>query len=309
MNRWLRLRASEWIFIGFFGYLGALSHWFPDRPNLQHQPAAFLILIFLVFVALAGLEQTRISRGISMARDFLPIVITLLAFRQMEYFLPPHFDHRLENVWIQWDRTLLESWHLKAAIEKFGAILPLYLELCYLAVYGLPFYCIAILYAENKRAAVDRFLVIYLTGTLVAYSLFPFFPSQPPRYVFPQVDTPGVITVLRRLNLAILKEGTIHIGVFPSAHVSSAFAAAWGMFLVLPRRKVFGWTLLVYAVSVSLSTIYGRYHYAADVAAGFGVSLVSAAAALLSNRASRNGFGTAEASVDSAVPQTIAQPE
>lgn len=309
MNRWLKLRASEWIFVGLFGYLAVLSHWFPDRPNLQHQPAEFLAFVFVLFVSLARLEQTRMSRGISIARDFLPILITLVAFRQMEYFLPPHFDHHFENVWIRWDRTLLENWHLKAAIEKFGAMLPLYLEFCYLVVYGLPFYCVAILYAQNKRTAVDRFLVIYLTGTLVAYSLFPFFPSQPPRYVFPQIDAPGTITVLRRLNLAILKEGTIHIGVFPSAHVSSAFAAAWGMFLVLPHRKVFGWTLLVYAVSVSLATIYGRYHYAADVAAGFGVSLVSAVVALLLNRASQNGLDTAEASVDSAVPQTIAHPE
>jgi membrane-associated phospholipid phosphatase len=37
--------------------------------------------------------------------------------------------------------------------------------------------------------------------------------------------------------------------------------------------------MLLYAVSVSVATVYGRYHYAVDAAAGFAVSLVGAAAA------------------------------
>ena len=106
------------------------------------------------------------------------------------------------------------------------------------------------------------------------------------------MDSPGIDTVIRRLNLAILRGATIHVGVFPRAHVSSVFSAAWGMFLVLPRKKVFGWTLLAYAVSVSLSTIYGRYHYTADVLAGFAVSLAAAVVALLLHRSARRPLNT-----------------
>ena len=61
--------------------------------------------------------------------------------------------------------------------------------------------------------------------------------------------------------------------------MSSAFSAAWGLFVVLPKRRKFAWGTLFYACSVSVATIYGRYHYTADVAAGFGVSLVAAAVA------------------------------
>ena len=86
--------------------------------------------------------------------------------------------------------------------------------------------------------------------------------------------------MLRRFNLFLLDKATIHSGVFPSAHVSSAFAAAWAMSLVLPRRKGFAIGLLIYAVSVSIATVYGRYHYAADAIAGFGVSLIAALVAL-----------------------------
>jgi membrane-associated phospholipid phosphatase len=129
---------------------------------------------------------------------------------------------------------------------------------------------------RGKRQLVDRFWIVYLSGTLLAYALFPYFPSQPPRIVFPGLDNPGFHNWVRDLNLFILKKATIHVGVFPSAHVSSAFACAWGMFLLVPERKAIGWLLLLYAASVSVATIYGRYHYSADVMAGFAVSLVAA---------------------------------
>ncbi len=261
-----------------------VSHWFPERPNLHSQPVLILAVVSAVFFTLARLEHGPWHKAVSVSRDFLPIFVTLVAFREMEYFLPVKFDRHFEDIWISWDRTLLDVWRLRAAIERFGAALPSYLELCYVLVYGLPFYCIATLYLQRRRKKVDLFFTIYLTGTLVAYSLFPFFPSRPPRLLFPNLDQPVFHTVLRRFNLAILQAGTIHVGVFPSAHVSSAFSAAWGMFLTVPRKKLFGWTLLLYAVSVSVSTIYGRYHYAADVAAGFGVSLIAASVALFLRR-------------------------
>jgi membrane-associated phospholipid phosphatase len=40
---------------------------------------------------------------------------------------------------------------------------------------------------------------------------------------------------------------------------------------------MWGWVLLVYAASVAIATIYGRYHYAADALAGFAISLAAAA--------------------------------
>jgi membrane-associated phospholipid phosphatase len=294
MTNWLRLRTSEWILVSFFAYIAIVSHWFPARPNLHHQPAIILAGVSTLLLIVARMEQGSAASGPSIIRDFLPVLLTLLAFREMEYFLPVQFDHHLENIWIGWDRTLLDGLHFRAAIEKLGSALPYYLEFCYLLVYVLPFYCIGVLYAESMRTGVDRFLVVYLAGTLAAYALFPFFPSQPPRLVFPNLDSPRIDTVLRHLNLAILSKATIHVGVFPSAHVSSVFSAAWGMFLVLPRKKVFGWTLLLYAVSVSIATIYGRYHYSADVLAGFAVSLGSGAVAILiqASRLSSEAQGT-----------------
>lgn len=282
--RWFQLRKSEWILIGFFAYIWLISPFFPDRPHLGQEPLFLLCGVVLLLSFLARAEQTRYHRAIGMLRDWLPILLTLAAFQEMELFLPRHFDNRYENVWIAQDRLLLEKWHLRAAIESLGKLIPWYLELCYLLVYGLPAYCIGVLYAQGRRDSVDRFFAIYLVGTLGAYALFPYFPSRPPRLVFPGLDNPSFATWARDVNLYVLSKATIHVGVFPSAHVSSAFSAAWAMFAILRRRKIFGWGLLLYAASVSLATVYGRYHYAADVAAGFGVSLAAAAVCLFGRR-------------------------
>ncbi|MGA8026862.1 MAG: phosphatase PAP2 family protein [Bryobacteraceae bacterium] len=270
---WFKFRTSEWVLIGFFTYVALLSPAFPDRPHLRLQPLFVVIAVFLLLLLLARAPQARV---IGVIRDWLPIVLTLAAFREMELFLPPHFDLHYETEWIRWDHLLLDKWRVRTAIESLGSSIPFYLELCYLLVYGLPAYCIAVLYAQRRGMSIDRFFTVYLVGTLTAYALFPFFPSQPPRVAFPAADAPSMITWVGSANLFVLSRATIHVGVFPSAHVSSAFSSAWAMFLLLPKRKSFGWGLLCYALSVSVATVYGRYHYAADVLAGFGISLLAA---------------------------------
>ncbi len=162
-----------------------------------------------------------------------------------------------------------------ARLETLGAALPSYLELCYLLVYAVGPFTVAVLYLERRRDQVNRVLFLYLLGTLLAYALFPFFLSQPPRTLFAGQDLPNVMTALRRFNLWIVNGYGIHSSVFPSAHVSSAFSAGWALLLYLPNRKRYGRAMLIYAASVAIAAVYGRYHYAVDVVAGFGVSLVA----------------------------------
>ena len=286
---WFLLRPSEWLLVAFFGFIAGITPFFPGRPNLGLRPLGEFIAVTTALAVLAVFEKDRGAPFISRLRDWLPMGFTLLAFREMELFLPLSYDGQLEAGWIRLDRTLLDIWHLRAALQSLGRVIPLYLELCYLLVYGTAAISVGILYKQGKRPLVDRFWVVYLTGTLLAYALFPYFPSQPPRIVFPGLDNPGVTTPLRQFNLFILNHATIHVGVFPSAHVSSAFAAAWAMFLLVPERKRYGWCLVVYASSVAIATIYGRYHYTADVIAGFGVSLAAAAAAILFAQSKKKG--------------------
>jgi membrane-associated phospholipid phosphatase len=284
--RGIRFRPPEWILLGFFGYIALLGAFLRDRPHLRGQPWIVLFAVTALFSVLSRIEHGRSKRAVEILRDWLPVALTFLAFREMEFFLPRNYDSGYELAWIQWDRVLLHDWGLRAAIESFGKVLPVYLELCYLLVYGVAAYGIGLL-SGGPRKSIDRFWIVYLLGTLGAYALFPYFPTRPPRYVFLEMEPPQITSWVRHFNLFLLSKGTIHVGVFPSAHVSAAFSAAWAMFLLKPARRVWGSILLMYSVSVAIATIYGRYHYAADALAGFAISVAAAAFLSLCDRRRR----------------------
>jgi membrane-associated phospholipid phosphatase len=270
----MRLRASEWILVVYFAYVATVSFFFPDRPRLGYKPFYSLALAGILITLLAA--AARRHRVIDVLRDWTPLAFTLWAFREMDWFTPGRYSLAWERVWLLQDHWLLTRTGFARVLESLGPVGPGYLELCYLLVYATGSFCVLTLSLTHRRQAVDRWMAVYLTGTLLSYALFPFFPSLPPRMLEEPVV---VVTWFRPWNLWLLDAATIHSAVFPSAHVSSAFSAAWGLFAVLPKQRRFAWGMLFYACSVSIATFYGRYHYAADVAAGFGVSLVAAAVA------------------------------
>ena len=266
----VRLRASERLIVAYFLYVNLLGPFF-----ITDWWRGWLMVLGAIGVfALVSRSQNRL---VMMLRDWLPLAATIVAFKQMNWF-GRATDHHLENAWVQWDRWLLP--HVSSMFEASGAFLPGFFELCYVLVYAVAPVSIALLMIQGKRENLNRFWLAYLAGTLSVYALFPFFPSQPPRILFPTENLPHVITALRRFNLFILGRYSIHASVFPSAHVSSAFSAAWGLLYTIPKRPIFGWTMAFYGVCVSIATVYGRYHYAADALAGFAMSMVALALCL-----------------------------
>lgn len=261
---WPRLRSSEWLAVSFFVYVAVLAPFYFGAPWRAFALAAVVYLWF----ALAGKWKP-------VYRDFAPLAVAIVAYREMDWFTPAAHDQHLERAWIIWDRLALDGLGMRAGIESAGPLLPNFLELCYTLVYGVAPLALLALFRCAKREAINRFWMVYLAGTMGAYALFPFFPSEPPRIAFPGDDMPHVTAVVRQVNLAILGNYGIHSSVFPSAHVSSVFSAAWALLAILPQRRWIGWSFAAYGVCVAVVTIYGRYHYAADVVAGLAVSLVS----------------------------------
>ena len=283
----MKLRSAEWLLAVYFAYVALISTAFP-LPS-RFVPFVVAMLVPALFLVLARGNRSSFGVAFSMARDWAAVALVLVAYREMDWFssLPRNFP--LELHWVEWDRAILyhrgfAAGGLQREIESLGPVGPIYLELCYLLVYALAPFVVAILYFEGRRERVNGVLFLYLLGTLLAYALFPYFPSDPPRVAFGGSDMPNVSSVLRELNLRLVGDYGIHSSVFPSAHVSSAFSAAWALLAYLPERRRIGWGMLVYAVSVALATVYGRYHYAADVVAGIAVSFVPAAMILLARR-------------------------
>ena len=114
------LRRSEWLLFAFFLYVPALGQW---RSGRFPHPSALALLIPLTLLALARADSLSAGRVCSMVRDWVPAPLVLIAYWSVDWAPAPHKDRVLENALIGWDRTLLNEWGLREAIERFGALL------------------------------------------------------------------------------------------------------------------------------------------------------------------------------------------
>jgi len=276
------LRKSEWVLLIYFAYAAGVSLVLDIDPDIRTRTLAVNGAIIAAYVAMGLCFSGRAFKPLNIVRDWVPFGLVLLCYREMGWLAPAEHAFELEHQWIVWDRVLLHDWGLRNAVESLGAVLPAYLEICYTLVYILAPFTMLMLYTYlYRREASDRFLFIYLLGTLLSYAMFPFFPSEPPRTVFPGADMPQIDTVFRQFNWWLLKDGGIHTSVFPSAHVSASFSVVFGAFLIMKHGRWLPFVLLAVALGIFGATIYGRYHYAVDSIAGVGVSFVALGVARL----------------------------
>jgi membrane-associated phospholipid phosphatase len=76
---------------------------------------------------------------------------------------------------------------------------------------------------------------------------------------------------MRRLNTWILEGASNGWNTFPSGHVAGSLACGLA---VAPRLPAAGAALMVIAGLIAVASVAGRYHYAADAAAGVLLALV-----------------------------------
>ncbi len=123
-----------------------------------------------------------------------------------------------------------------------------------------------------------------MTSTALAhytvYLIAIVFPIESPHFSLPRASGPlapltgGFSTAL----IGVIETyGRVHGAAFPSAHVAGSMVAilcAWRY-----RRWLF-WATLPFFVCMMVATVYGRYHYVADVLAGMLVGAAGYAAGL-----------------------------
>lgn len=264
------LRSGERLALLYFAYTALLA---VSRSLTGPKIALSCLLPLIIWGAAEG--ETRFgSRVSNLLRDWVPMGLILVAYWQMEWFATD-LRSPLQQVWIGWDRTLLNDWHFRAIIESMGAAIPTLLEGVYLFLYCVPPASMAVLYLCRRRIRVDRYLTTLFLGTFLAYGLLPYFHTISPRVAFPGVDLPNYSSIFRIINVYVLDHLDITTSVFPSGHVAVAFSSAFGLLRALPeRRRVWSIAFLV-ATIVYFATIYSRYHYAADGLASIAIAVVA----------------------------------
>jgi membrane-associated phospholipid phosphatase len=171
------------------------------------------------------------------------------------------------------DRLLL-SWDL----GLFGAVPGVWLEhhlpqaaLAGLELFYLSYYLFVpvapwVMLERNGRRALWRLWISAGLAYLICDLISPWFPSTPPRLLWPDFAAGGAG---RAMNRFVLDRFSIGANVFPSSHVAGTMAFA------LCHRRYGRWWFLPWAVGVAVSTVSGGYHYGVDAVAGIVVGVAA----------------------------------
>jgi membrane-associated phospholipid phosphatase len=129
------------------------------------------------------------------------------------------------------------------------------------------------LYFKGQYMAFRRTLFSIVTAFFISYLGFYIFPVEGPRFTLSNLyKGPLEGYVVTALQDFIMEVGDIHGGCMPSSHVAVALVVlllAW-----VYRRKMAVW-MTPFVTMLCISTVYNRYHYLSDVAAGLAVGLFS----------------------------------
>lgn len=155
----------------------------------------------------------------------------------------------------------LEAWATPARTE--------FLSLCYLVYF--PYMAFGWLFYSRRGLPLFRKLMV---GMFTIYALgffgYSFVPAGGPHLAFPQdFHAPLTGWAVTRFNAFVVGQGSNGIDVFPSLHCAISCYLLFFDRRHAPRRHRL---YLVPCLGLWVSTIYLRYHYFADVVAGFALA-------------------------------------
>jgi membrane-associated phospholipid phosphatase len=253
------VRASEWLTIAYFAYLGVIAL---GRPAMApRRRAIFVALVLISIVAVAPMLMPLSIR--EPVRDWLPAGYLLAGywFSGLFFITPmPAIEQRFLSV----DRWLYRH-GLAAIVAATPWVILDLIEFAYLSCFIFVPSGMLILTLAGEAASADRFWTLVLAGEFGSFGVLPWIQTRPPRDIEPPdpINTRGLI--VRRLNLYMCGTTSIGWNTFPSGHVAGALAAALAVAEAVPSAAM---PMAIGALLIAISTVIGRYHYAIDGIAG-----------------------------------------
>jgi membrane-associated phospholipid phosphatase len=141
------------------------------------------------------------------------------------------------------------------------------LEAAYLGVYALVPIALVIHLLFSTPPDPPQFWAVILITDFVCFGVLPWVQTRPPRAL--ERAEPWTSSI-RALNLRLLGSTSIQVNTFPSGHAAEGLAAA---LLVVDAPAPIVALMMIAALNVAAGAVLGRYHYLADVFAGFVVAI------------------------------------
>jgi membrane-associated phospholipid phosphatase len=262
------VRSAEAVAAGYFLYLVLIAPFFGAGRTARGAAAGAGLLLAGSAIFLDRLPSTFAA---IVLRDWAPLLYLLLGY-WLPVLLRQTPDARLEQRLLAFDTRLFAALGYERLATRTPRALLEYLELAYLLCYPLIPFALAILYFSGFAAASDRFWTTVLLAALPCYGLLPWLPMRPPRAVIDDPFASPRTLAVRSLNLFVLQRASVQANTFPSGHAAASVAASLVVLSLMPAA---GTALLFVALSITVASVVGRYHYALDAILGVGLAVLA----------------------------------
>ena len=247
---------------------------YPRFPQGWKLLVRFIPLVLLTLVVAVNRMKWEDVRGVRFLCNFSPILFVIAIYELLGGIIPylrPDVDTLLMKI----DLALFGV-HPTIWLERFFVPwLTDILAVAYASYYFIPVVLITIIYfwGEEEFFITTCTLVLGYYISFVGYIIM---PTIGPRFTLESlynIPLQGGIITGSLIHILNAIEGT-KMDCFPSGHTQMVLISLWFAFRY--RRPLF-WIYLPICLVLIFSTVYLRYHYVIDVAAGFafaGVTLL-----------------------------------
>ncbi len=206
-------------------------------------------------------------------RLFYPVALTPLLYLQLAPLNQLHVTGYFDVTVMVWEEAVFGRQLAMAFSDWCGKLwFSEMLHLGYFSYYFIvPGAAVAAFLLKGPRA-LERASFTIALAFFICYLCFIVFPVAGPRYDFPQISGDPANGKMFGLVHTILESGSSKGTAFPSSHVAATMSA-W--FATGRESKRVFWIMAPFAVSLTLGTVYGRFHYGIDAAVGLLVAAVA----------------------------------
>ncbi len=249
--------------------------------NLGHWWAFMLInlgvcVAIVLIVRAFGRRPGSVPR---LLRHWYPLPFFILLYEETRYLIHLVFPHSFDFA-VNGLEMALFGVHPTVWLQKFVSPgLNEYMMFAYASYYLLLVVMGIGLYRARKVKEFDGLLFTAAVAYYVSFLGFVLFPVEGPRFALAHAHRVGINGgFFTSFALSLIHKAGIQGAAMPSSHVAVALVV-----LVYARRyhRVLYYVLFPLVVSLLVSTVYGRFHYVSDVAAGL---LVGTASILVCDR-------------------------
>jgi len=235
------------------------------------------LAIALAHVALIGLVAWVAAlplprhRLVLFFRLFYPVALTPILYLELAPLNQLHFTGYFDATVMHWEQLVFGTQLAMAFSESYGRLwFSEMLHLGYFSYYFIVPGAAATAYLLKGPRALERASFTIALAFFVCYLCFSVFPVAGPRYDFPTIAGDGSNGHVYALVHTILESGSSKGTAFPSSHVAATMSA-W--FATGRESKRVFWIMAPFAVSLTLGTVYGRFHYGIDATIGLVVAI------------------------------------